>query len=490
MPKDHVGGQVAIMNRTDQIIVAALLALTLARLVAIAITPLGLDVEEAQYWLWSETPAAGYFTKPPMIAWVIGLSTAVFGDSLFGIKAAAPVIQLLSSLLIWRIAAITASPLAGRLAALIWACLPAGALAGFVISTDSPMLFFLLAMLLVLAPLSHGNAIDHRSAGLAGVFAGLAMMAKYAAVYMPLGLVIWFCWEGRKHLRAQPLPILIFLAGMLVSLSPNLIWNMGNGFVTVGHLEHNANLGENPTSILRSISFLVAQAGVVGPVLLVLAMIAVTRRWHHAASRFWIALALPALSVITIQAFLSDANANWAVASWPPLVVLTAHWLAATWNGRTQLAGIAGIGVNTGVVFILLAATMAGSLGPLTPASDPLRRLRGWDVHAADLNTFMAETGAEAIITERRGQAAKLIWALRDKAIAVELLDRNGVAENHFEQNHPWRPVSGRKVVLVTETATPGHQQLINFDGQSQQSRLAISAKRYRDLRFFSGIER
>src|SRR5690606_28231012 len=39
------------------------------------------------YWLWSRVPSAGYLDHPPMVAWWIWASTALFGDTEFGIRA-------------------------------------------------------------------------------------------------------------------------------------------------------------------------------------------------------------------------------------------------------------------------------------------------------------------------------------------------------------------------------------------------------------------
>lgn len=47
---------------------ATLLAL---RLVALYTAKTDLVLDEAQYWTWSRELAFGYFSKPPMIAWVI-----------------------------------------------------------------------------------------------------------------------------------------------------------------------------------------------------------------------------------------------------------------------------------------------------------------------------------------------------------------------------------------------------------------------------------
>ena len=61
---------------------AALIALaaTLAR--ALATVGLELYADEAYYWLWSLRPAPGYFDHPPMVAWLIGLSSAVLPGEL------------------------------------------------------------------------------------------------------------------------------------------------------------------------------------------------------------------------------------------------------------------------------------------------------------------------------------------------------------------------------------------------------------------------
>ena len=55
-------------------------ALTLARLAALWLNATDLFFDEAQYWEWSRELAWGYYSKPPVIAWLIALSTSVCGD--------------------------------------------------------------------------------------------------------------------------------------------------------------------------------------------------------------------------------------------------------------------------------------------------------------------------------------------------------------------------------------------------------------------------
>ena len=61
--------------------------------------------------------------------------------------------------------------------------------------------------------------------------------------------------------------------------------------------------------------------------------------------------------------------------AFPALTILLAGWLGQAQNQRY---GIVAIGINFGLSLMVLLITISGSMGPFTPQSDPLRRLRGW----------------------------------------------------------------------------------------------------------------
>ena len=43
------------------------------KLIAIYLTNFDLFGDEAQYWVWSKNVDFGYYSKPPLLAWIIGL---------------------------------------------------------------------------------------------------------------------------------------------------------------------------------------------------------------------------------------------------------------------------------------------------------------------------------------------------------------------------------------------------------------------------------
>jgi 4-amino-4-deoxy-L-arabinose transferase-like glycosyltransferase len=75
------------------ILAVALAALLLVRLVALRYNATDLFFDEAQYWNWSQEPAFGYYSKPPLIAWLIGASTALCGASEFCIRLPSPLVH-------------------------------------------------------------------------------------------------------------------------------------------------------------------------------------------------------------------------------------------------------------------------------------------------------------------------------------------------------------------------------------------------------------
>src|SRR5215472_7391862 len=73
--------------------VAAVAALTAGRLAWLAVQPADLSPDEAQYWVWAQHLALGYYSKPPLVAWLIALSTGLAGDNEFAVRLSAPLLH-------------------------------------------------------------------------------------------------------------------------------------------------------------------------------------------------------------------------------------------------------------------------------------------------------------------------------------------------------------------------------------------------------------
>ena len=122
-----------------------------------------------------------------------------------------------------------------------------------------------------------------------------------------------------------------------------------------------------------------------------------------------------------------------ALTAMPALVVYLSGWI--TRDGWRW--GLLSAGINGGIALIILVASSSADMGPLTPKSDPLRRLKGWSMLADDVDAALAASGAQTVIANRRASAALLNWHFYQRDITILIHDADNIPSNHFEANHP-----------------------------------------------------
>ena len=132
---------------------------------------------------------------------------------------------------------------------------------------------------------------------------------------------------------------------------------------------------------------------------------------------------------------------------------------------------------------------MAGSLGPLTPKSDPLRRSRGWHQLASDIERHLIAYETARIIADRRATASLLSWHFRNKQVTIMVHDADGMPSNHFEANHSWKQVAGSPVLVLSDSIDAPPIPGINWQAQPTRSLTAISNNQVRDLYIHFGVE-
>jgi len=115
----------------------AIAAITAARLLWLAFQTAGLYPDEAQYWFWSRHLALGYYSKPPLVAWLIALTTGLFGNGEFAVRLSAPLLHAAAAGLVYAIGVRLYDRRIGYWSALAYATLPGVSLSAFLISTDA-----------------------------------------------------------------------------------------------------------------------------------------------------------------------------------------------------------------------------------------------------------------------------------------------------------------------------------------------------------------
>ncbi len=378
-----------------------LCGLLFIRLVVLFTAPWGLHGDEAQYWAWSQDLAYGYFSKPPMIAWVIFATTSVFGQAEWAVRLAAPFLHLGTSIMIFLAARRFFDANVGLWAAATYALMPAVWLSSFIMSTDATLLLCWAVALHAWACLRDGGGWG-RVVQL-GLALGLGLLSKYAMAFMVPVLVIAVLFDPTS--RRALLGVKGFaVAGIAAALlAPNLMWNAANDFATISHTAENANLGRDLFNPEEVIQFWGDQFGVFGflpfPILLI-ALVSAVRGQLPKPVRWLAALAVLPLLAITLEALLSRANANWAVTAYVAGPILVAAWATQSSNRLTWLKW--GLVAQTVFCFTLGGLASSTSSVDAVGLANSVKRLRAWPDTTALIQARLSEDDYAFIAADNR----------------------------------------------------------------------------------------
>lgn len=392
---------------------ALLLLLTLYRLWVIPRLGVTLYIDEAQYWTWAQQPDWGYFSKPPVIAWLIALSTSLFGDGLLAIKLPSLLLYPATAWLLYLLGKDLFDVRIGFRSGLAYALMPLVAALGMAVSTDAPLLFFwTAAMLCLLRGIERDRWLDWL---LLGTAVGLGIMSKYTMAAFGASALLYLAMDRRRrHVLTRP-GLWGAIALAVVIVLPNIVWNWQHDFPTLRHTADITHVEGGNTKSGNLVEFLLAQIGSLGPVFAVAFAAGVWlafKRLHKPRYQFLLCFALPLLALVALQALRAEANGNWAAPALLPALILACVWL-----GRLRLRWWAlALGLNAAIMVLAYhQQDILQALGkPMVARIDPLKRARGWDRLAAEIRPILAANPHAVVLTEDRTISAHLLYQLRD----------------------------------------------------------------------------
>ncbi len=431
-----------------------LIIITTLRIYSLYVSPIELSVDEAQYWHWSRNIDFGYFTKPPLIAWMISFSTFICGNEEWAVRLFSPITHLFISLVLWVTAKFAFDTNSGKIAALIWIFTPAASLGGFIISTDTPLLFFWsLSVYFLLVSFKENSSF---SSLFVGIFLGFAFLSKYAALYFLIFLIIWWLiYDRNKFLKFKDILIIIFISALIAST--NLYWNYLNDFATINHTISNANLSKINLNYDNMIDFLSSQFLVFGPLLFLLYLLVVIDSFFKNRDITLLALiSLPIIILITIQSFLKIANANWAVTAYLGATLILSYYLTLTRSNIFKVFFYFGLLLNIAISLYILMITINASFYPLNLKSNPLRKNLGFENLASKMHDTFIKEKISKIVFEKRGDISRFNYYLNRHDNKFEnrffIKTNSLVPSNFYESNFNYDLVNktkGEKILIV-----------------------------------------
>ncbi|MFT3788650.1 MAG: glycosyltransferase family 39 protein [Tepidisphaeraceae bacterium] len=423
-----------IANRKSQIANRVILALVLATGFLLHLIyllwncPLDLMGDEAQYWEWSRHLDLAYYSKGPLVAYVIRASCAIFGDVMWAVRLPALVLAVGTSICTYYVTAkLFRSERLALGVVLLTHTLPMFVVGSMLMTIDPPYYFcWALATALATKALVDESRLAWIGAGIA---IGFGLLTKYAAPLWFVGLFAFLLTDrdARQRWLRTPWPWLALVIALSFFVVP-LIWNIQHDWVTARHVGRQIGVTKQEGEwYLNPLLMLGTQFGVLTPIFAVFTILAVidavrgrtlapspgtpgghvvsrargedlpstdpaltltlsrtTGRGNQTAidpiraARFLLAIGACFFLLNFVQSFFAETEANWPAPSYFTLVILVGCWLGERWNVPREwnrLRGFFWAHVVIGVVLGTLVHRTDWLYAPLSRFDVPPRKI-------------------------------------------------------------------------------------------------------------------
>lgn len=376
--------------------------------------------EETYYWNYSRHLDIGYLDHPPMVAWLIRAATAVFGQTEFGVRAAALLCGAITSIFVYKLARNLFGAAAALAALLLVQALPFFFLSGLLMTPDAPLVAAWAASLYFLERALIGN--QSRAWWFAGICLGAGMISKYSIALLGLVAAAFMLWDPparRWWARSSP------YVGALLALaifSPVIIWNAQHEWASFA-FQTSRRLAETPQFALHKL--IGSMIVLITPTGLLAVIAALTRRAPDeapdAARRrrlFNLAILIP-LAVFALFSLRHEVKLDWTGAPWTAALPAMAFVMVNSAPGAGRFVrGIRAAWMPTILVMLLIYGAGLHYLVLGLPGLGYDKHIEAVPVGWRDLSAHVIET---AHAYRKESGTEPLIVGMDRYAIASEL---------------------------------------------------------------------
>jgi len=272
--------------------------------------------DEAYYWSWAQHFAWGYFDHPPMVAFMIKVSSFFFSGRL-GIRFITILLNVLLVKVIWELIPekIKEEKNADRVFFMILLATPFFNIYGFITTPDAPLLFFGALYLLALTKIENKNNL------LNTLFFGLtAALLIYSKLF---GFIVIFLSILFKPglLRKKT----TYLSGIiaLIFLTPYIYWQYNHDFITFNyHLFQRKSIGDFRFKFVSG--YLLGTIGVLNPGFIYIIFRQLIKKKNLIINEnvFMVRMFIGYILFFFIYSFRSWIEAHWVAFAIIPMVIL------------------------------------------------------------------------------------------------------------------------------------------------------------------------
>ena len=478
---------------------AVLLAgFTLFHLWYIAAGVMNLAPDEAYYWEWSRRLDWSYYSKGPMVAWLIALTTRLGTDTEFFVRLPAVLLGTGTATLVYILTArIFRSARAAFFAVVICGSMPLFVAGSILMTIDAPLVFFWTLALYSLFAALEENGRGRVRWALLGLALGLGFLAKYTILlfFLCCGVYGLFVPASRRCLKTAG-PYLAVAVTFVLAL-PVVVWNWRHDWASFLYVLERTGVtsGSRRSWAATAGEFLGAQIAITSPLLfwaLGAAMVRAGRaglRGNDASQLFLFAFSIPLLAFFLLWSFYAPVEANWAACAYITGTVACAGWwdqlMSKAQNGpaKLRLAGVFVLVLLPGLALSGVAhfPQTLDSLGIRLPLKlDPTARLQGWKELGTAVGEILANEGKDFVLVSHTYQIASEVAFYvpgRPRVYSVNL----GRSINQYDIWGGLEEIKGRDLLFLTDDEEPA-ARLMAANCEEMQKREAIETS-YRGQR-------
>ena len=367
--------------------------------------------DEAQYWDWSTNWGMGYFSKPPMIAWLIGLFGTYCGDSVFCVKLGAPIMHACTALVVYLLALRLADFLTASWSAVIYLLLPGIAISSAFMSADVPLMFFwALSLLWFVRATQDGSEINWI---IFGLICGLGLMSKYTMVLFAACILYYMLIE--KSARSYFIQFGFWSAAVaaLVTFSPNILWNFFNDFVSFAHVNENVLAeGDLQLDVMQMLEFIGAQIILFGPIMIGFFVYCCVPKKHALLNKLdgklLIAFSLPVLLIAIVVSLVAEAQGHWAAPAYIAATIIATHYCL---NQNKQVWLVASVGISIVLSVGFLNAPWVQQRFEIS--LNPFERFTKWNNLVVPASKALRQYPGALLVADERKSLTALQYQLR-----------------------------------------------------------------------------
>jgi len=424
----------------DRYLVLLLLVIFCLRTGFLFSSDIGLVGDESYYWEWSRRPDWCYFSKPPMVAWLIAAFTQLFGNDAGVVRL--PVV-VCGTVFLWYFHA-TAQAFYGRRAAafalLLVLATPDNVIANLFMTIDPPLNCFWMMSVYYL----RGALFEQKPACWfwAGCATALGLLSKQVAIVLPLMLLVFLLTDSRRRVWLQR-EFWLYLLPVLAAGIPILLWNQQHEWVMFTHSKTHFT-SQISSSLVMSFTYfgelVLFQGLLISPLIFGLVMLSswqLLKRFKtlQPEQQFLLLMGPVLLFGILLLSIKQKVQGNWPMPFYfTGFILLSGQWAVGSWQRWSSYALKLGFAM---VLTTYLLPTALKLFNLENTSLDPIKRFKHWpelvaEIQAERVSVIPDLPHSFVVALGHRNIASQLAFYLPDHP-QVFRYEANGVIKSQYE---------------------------------------------------------